>query len=181
MGTKLGLGAAQDIHDHATHKRNHAEEDHISRRDARSQQSFETGEELTSIVPASGTGSRPVAMKMELTAFSAHAISASTVQPEFPGQGLTSPMGFIFRTSRPGKSQVQWRSEPRHSRVGVGDGPDRDAIDLVIYTQLHARFPRERLLPEGMFLQTAQSGEIDQYSGGQRHWVSSLGEHSRPA
>jgi hypothetical protein len=39
-------------------------------------------------------------------------------------------------------------------------------------TQYNAISKGSDYFPEGMFLQNVQSGEIDQYSGGQRHWVS---------
>jgi hypothetical protein len=85
----------------------------------------------------------------------------------FP-EGMFLRNGFTGEISRYSGGQRQWVSVPVGTALGLG------ANDVVTITpeQYNAIPMGKDYFPEGMLIRNAQTGEIDQYSGGERHWIS---------
>ncbi len=174
VGTKLGLGAAQVITISATqYNAITLGNDYFP--EGMLIQNVQTGE-----VDLYSAGQRhwisvPVAMQMKLTASQLTTISASQFNQISQGKDYF-PTGVYLQNQQTGEIS-QYSGGVNHvisAPVASAMGLTATQLISVSPTQYSAISKGNDYFPEGMFLQNNQSGEIDQYSGGQRHWVSSL-------
>ena len=174
VGTKLGLGAAQVITISATqYNAITLGNDYFP--EGMLIQNVQTGE-----VDLYSGGQRhwisvPVATEMNLTASQLTTISASQFNQISQGKDYF-PDGVYLQNQQTGEIS-QYSGGVNHmvsAPVASAMGLTATQLISVSPTQYNAISKGNDYFPEGMFLQNNQSGEIDQYSGGQRHWVSSL-------
>ena len=96
------------------------------------------------------------------------------VQPDHPGLGLL-PRGHVpaerpdtGEISRYSGGQFHLVSVPVATKMGL-TGNDVVTITADQYNKVSKG---NDYFPEGMLIQNVQTGEVDLYSGGQRHWIS---------
>jgi hypothetical protein len=174
VGTKLGLGAAQVITISATqYNAITLGNDYFP--EGMLIQNVQTGE-----VDLYSGGQRhwisvPVATRINLTASQLTTISASQFNQISQGKDYF-PDGVYLQNQQTGEIS-QYNGGVNHlvsTPVASAMGLTATQLISVSPTQYNAITRGNDYFPEGMFLQDDQSGEIDQYSSGQRHWVSSL-------
>jgi hypothetical protein len=135
---------------------------------------YQTGE-----VDIYGGGQRhwisvPVATRMNLTASQLTTISASQFNA-IPQGNDYFPDGVYLQNQVTGEIS-QYSGGMNHlvsAPVASAMGLTPAQLVSVAPSQYNAIQKGSDYFPEGMFLQNDQSGEVDQYSGGHRHWVSS--------
>lgn len=118
--------------------------------------------------------SPPVATKMGLTAGQLTAVTADKFSLIPPGQDYF-PDGMFLRNAQTGEisrfsgDSFHWVSVPVATKLGL-TGNDVVTITAEQYNKVHKS--TQDYFQDGMLIQNVQTGEVDLYSGGQRHWIS---------
>jgi hypothetical protein len=118
--------------------------------------------------------SPPVAAKMGITAAQVTLVSTDKFSLIPPGQDYF-PDGMFLRNAQTGEisqfsgGSFHWVSVPVGTKMGL-TGNDVVTITADQYNKV----PKSTAdyFPDGMLIQNVQTGEVDLYSGGQRHWIS---------
>jgi hypothetical protein len=117
--------------------------------------------------------SPPVAASLGLTAAKATALSNSVFSTIPQGKDFF-PEGAFLRNDQTGQiekysgGEGHWVSVPVGTKLGLGAAQ----VISISATQYNAITLGNDYFPEGMLIQNVQTGEVDLYSGGQRHWIS---------
>ena len=118
--------------------------------------------------------SPPVVAKMGLTSGQLTPLAADKFNLIPPGQDFY-PDGMYLRNAQTGEisryseGSFHWVSVPVATKMGL-TGNDVATITADQYNK--APKSTSDYFPEGMLIQNVQTGEVDVYSGSQRHWIS---------
>jgi hypothetical protein len=120
-----------------------------------------------------GLISPPIAAKMGLTADKTTAVSADDFQavpkgPDYYPEGIFVRGDQTGEISRFSDGKFHVVSTPVSTYLGVG----ADSVATIPAAQYGNTPMGDDYFPEGLLIQNQQSGEINIYQGGQRHWIS---------